>query len=318
VAQDRGSRTWLLVAALRALGIDARLAAVRAFTTDPAPYVFPNEALLPYVCVRAQLADGTVTWLDPLVRFAPFGELPEFALGERDAWLFPEPGRPAEKVKTPKDVLRPSKEVRLTLSLSPDGVLTGEGMETYLGYDAAQIAEALEAISPDQRNQALQSSLSRYFGGADLSKLEVESAREVGATVVVKYAFTARHFARMDGESRMVLGALTFPALLGRRFLVVSARKTPLFLEGSEASHTVTTLTLPPGWSLTGLVPDYPLDNPYGHFDRKEKQVGQTVTVEEEHHLVQARVPVKDYETFGTFAGEVDLVQGRDVVLEKK
>ncbi len=318
VAQDRGSRTWLLVASLRALGVDARLAAVRAFTVDPKPYLFPNESLLPYISVRAALQDGTVIWLDPLVRFAPFGELPEFAMGERDAWLFPEPGRPLQVVKTPKRSVRPSKEVRLTLSLSPEGVLTGQGVETYLGYDAAQIAEALEAISPDQRNQALQSSLSRYFGGADLSSLEVESKREVGAPVVVKYDFTARHFARLDGEARMVLGALTFPALLGRRFLVMSARQTPLFLEGSEASHTVTTLTLPPGWTMPGLVADAPLDNPYGHFERKEKQVGQTVTIDEEHHLVQARVPVKDYETFATFAGEVDLVQGRDVVLEKK
>jgi hypothetical protein len=112
VAQDRGSRTWLLIASLRALGFDARPVAVRTFTADPAPYLFPNESLLPYVCVRVTLADGKALWLDPLVRYAPFGELPEFALGGREAYVFPEPGRPLEKVTTPSRTPRASKEVR--------------------------------------------------------------------------------------------------------------------------------------------------------------------------------------------------------------
>ena len=43
------------------------------------------------------------------------------------------------------------------------------------------IVEALESVPPDQREQALQSALSRYFGGAELSGLEMDAKREVGA-----------------------------------------------------------------------------------------------------------------------------------------
>ena len=56
----------------------------------------PNEALLPYLCVRAQLPDGGLVWMDPLFRFAPFGELPEAAAGGREAYLLPEPGKPLQ------------------------------------------------------------------------------------------------------------------------------------------------------------------------------------------------------------------------------
>lgn len=318
VAQDRGSRTWLLYAALEALGFDARLAAVRGFTADPAPYVFPQEALLPYVCVHLRLPDGTALWLDPLVRYAPFGELPEFAMGGRDAYLFPEPGRPLEVVKTPALAAKATKEVRLTMTLADDGVLSGAGEETYSGYDAAQLAEALESISPDQRDQALQSALSRYFGGADLSQLEVDAKRQVGGTVTVKYRFTAKRFGRVEADGRLVVGALTYPHLLGRRFLATSSRVTPLFIEGTEATHTVATVTLPKGYRLSGPVGQVTLEGPSGRFVRTEQQEGDVLTVEEDYRLSQSRVPPALYERFAQFAGELDLLQQRDLLIEKK
>ncbi|HEY1087227.1 MAG TPA: DUF3857 domain-containing protein, partial [Archangium sp.] len=318
VAQDRGSRLWLLKASLDALGLEARLVAVRAFTADPAPYLFPNEALLPYLCLRVSLKDGQAIWLDPLVRFAPFGELPEFALGGLEAWVLPESGRPLERVTTPPRSARPGKNVVLDLSLDAEGVLSGKGVETYTGYEAAQLAEALESLSPDQRDQALQSALSRYYGGADLSKLSVDAKRDVGAPVIVSYEFKAARFARAEGGSRLVASSLTYPLMLGRRFLAVPSRVTPLFIDTSEASSTKATLTLPAGWVLQGPVGEVKLEGPSGKYVRREAQQGNIVKVEEECVLTQSRVPPKQYDAFAQFAGEVDLVQQRDLLFEKR
>lgn len=315
VGQDRGSRTWLLVASLVALGFDARLAAVRGFTADPAPSLFPNEGLFPYVCVRVALPGAAPVWLDPLVRFAPFGELPEFALGEREAFLLPVPGRPLEKVVTPKLSERPSKTVTLTATLDEDGVLTGRGEEVYGGFEAAQLGEALEQLSPEQRKQALEQALSRMFGGADLQSVEVELERSVGSPVKVRYQFTASRFGRRDREGTLVLGALTFPWNLGRRYLVLGQRVTPLFIESSESTKATVTLTVPEGFRLKDPLVNAKTECPWGRFTRSESQAGRVVTIEEEARLVQSRVPVKDYERFGQFAGEADLLQGRDLLL---
>jgi len=306
-----------MVSSLVALGFDARLAAVRGFTADPAPYLFPNESLFPYVCIRVLLPDGQAVWLDPLVRFAPFGELPEFALGEREAYLLPMPGRPLEKVTTPKHSERPSKVVTLTAALDEDGVLKGSGDETYQGFEAAQLAEALEQLSPDQRKQALEQALSRMFGGADLESVDVDIRREDGAQVKVKYQFTASRFGRRDGASTLVMGPLTFPWNLGRRYLVLGQRVTPLFIESSESTKAVVTLTVPEGWKLKDAVAGAKTECPWGRFTRKESQAGRTVTIEEESRLMQSRVPVKEYERFGQFAGEADLLQGRDLLLTR-
>ncbi|MDP1922973.1 MAG: hypothetical protein Q8L14_42405 [Myxococcales bacterium] len=317
VGQDRGSRSWLMVSSLVALGFDARLVAVRGFTADPAPYVFPNESLFPYVCIRVLLPDGQAVWLDALVRFAPFGELPEFALGEREAYLLPMPGRPLEKVTTPKHSERPSKVVTLTAALDEDGVLKGSGDETYQGFEAAQLAEALEQLSPDQRKQALEQALSRMFGGADLESVDVDIRREEVVEVKVKYQFTASRFGRREGASTLVMGPLTFPWNLGRRYLVLGQRVTPLFIESSESTKAVVTLTVPEGWKLKDAVAGAKTECPWGRFTRKESQTGRTVIIEEDSRLVQSRVPVKEYERFGQFAGEADLLQGRDLLLTR-
>ncbi|HYR55298.1 MAG TPA: hypothetical protein VEM39_04220 [Myxococcaceae bacterium] len=316
IAQDRGSRLWALKASLEAIGIPARIAAVRTFGVDPAPYRFPNESLTPYQCVRAELPDGSELWLDTLIRFSPFGELPEQAAG-KDAWLLPEPGRPLRKVKTPAKRFAGGKEIQLKLKLDQDGKLSGSGKETYLGFEAAQLAEAFEALSQQQRDQALEGALSRYFGGAELSELKLDLKRGVGVPLVVQYSFSAPKFARAEGN-QLVLGPLTFPAHLGRRFVHVGSRKTPLYVDSTEQNHTVTTVELPPGYSLSEPLGEVKSRGAYGNFIRKERQEKSQIQIEETYRLDMARVPSSEYDEFARFAAEVDLIQSRDLVVEKK
>jgi len=316
IAQDRGSRLWALKASLEAIGIPARIALVRTFGVDPAPYRFPNESLIPYQCIRAELPGGEELWMDTLVRFGPFGELPEQASG-RDAWLLPEPHRPMRKVMTPPRTVSASKEIQLRLKLEPDGKLSGTGREAYLGFEAAQLAEAFEALSQQQRDQALEGALSRYFGGAELSELKLNLKREVGAPLVVQYSFTAPRFARAEG-GQLVLGPLTFPAYLGRRFIQVGSRKTALFIDSTEQNHTLTTLELPPGYSLSEPLGEAKTKSDYGAFVRKERQEKNQIAIEETYRLDMTRIPIDRYDDFTRFAAEVDLIQGRDLVVEKK
>jgi hypothetical protein len=306
---------------LRALGFPVRLAAVRSFGADPAPYRFPAEGLLDYLCVRVLVEDAAgpprALWLDPVVRFGPFGELPEFAAGGREAWLLPEPGAPAERVATPAAVPHPTKTVELTLSLSESGELSGEGKEVYSGFEAAQLAEALESMNGEQRDQALQAALSRYFGGADLSALTVDARREVGGTVTVGYRFSAPRYGRVEGPGQLVAGALTFPHQLGRRFLATPTRTTPLFIEATETAEVKARVTLPPGWRLKDPLGEVTLSGPSGRYQRTERQVGEVLTITEAFRLQQSRVAPKDYQAFGQFAGELDLLQQREVFFEK-
>ena len=316
LAQDRGSRLALLRASLTSLGIPVRLVAVRTFSTDPSHYTFPNEGLFRYLCLRVEPKGTEPVWLDTLVRYAPFGELPEQAAGGREAYLLPEPGLPLESLHTPKGSAVQGKEVTLDMSLDADGALTGKATDVYRGFEAAQLAEALEALSTEDRQQALQSELSAYFGGAELSNIQVETPRGVGGTVTVRYNFRAAHFARVEGP-RMVLGPLTYPTFLGRRYVQAGQRRLPLFIDGTEAVHSQVSLTLPAGWVLDAPLPKAEVQGAFGLFTRAEAQSGSRLSVDENYRLDMARIPVARYDAFAQFAGEVDLLQSRDVVLRR-
>ncbi|MFY0573010.1 DUF3858 domain-containing protein [Cystobacter fuscus] len=255
-------------------------------------------------------------WLDTTTRYAPFGVLPETALGERDAYLLPEPGRPLEKVKTPKLEPQPGKQVKLELELDGNGQLVGRGEEVYTGYDAAQLAEAFEAISGDRRQQALQNAVGRYFNGAELTELKFDREEQVGAPFTVRYGFKAASFARASGGT-LVLPPITMPATLGRQYVQLSTRTVPLLLDDTEASTTRVSLKMPSGYRLADPQAQLKTESPFGRLLRTEKQEGNTLTIDETLRVERGRISVKQYEDFAHFAGEVDLIQSRDLVLVK-
>ena len=315
LAQDRGSRLWLLKAALEAEGFPARLAMVRTYATDPNPYRFPNEALFPYVCLRVEVPGHEPVWLDTVIRYGPFGLLPEQAANGREAYLLPEPGRPLLALKTPAQQPAGGREVKLDLALGEDGTLSGNVLEVYSGFEAAQLAETLEGVSNEQRDQALQQALSRYFGGAQLSDLRLDVKRAVGAPLSLRYHFVAPRFARVE-EGRMTLGPLTYPAQVGRRYVTVGTRRSPLFIDSTEQNVSHVALRLPPGWHIDDPLKGGKLESPFGLFTRDE-QGTDVFRVEERYRLDMARIPVTQYEAFAGFAGQVDLLQTRDLVAIK-
>jgi tetratricopeptide (TPR) repeat protein len=316
VAQDRGSRMWALKTGLETLGIPTRLVAVRTFSVDPAPYLFPEESLLPYIALRAEVPGTGPVWLDTTTRYAPFGELPETALGELDAYLLPEPGRPMEKVKTPPLKPQPGKQVKLELEVDATGQLVGRGEEVYTGYEAAQLAEAFEAISGDRRRQAIQGAVGRYFNGAELTELKFDREEKVGAPFTVRYGFKAASFARVDGKT-LVLPPITMPATLGRQYVQLSTRTVPLLIDDTEASTMRVSLKMPSGYRLTDPQAQLKTESPFGRLLRTEKQEGPTLTLDETLRVERGRIAVKQYEDFAHFAGEVDLIQSRDLVLAR-
>jgi tetratricopeptide (TPR) repeat protein len=315
LAQERGSRLFLLKAAMESAGFPARLAAVRTFGIDPAPYRFPNDGLFPYICLQVTVPGSAPVWMDSVVRYGPFGLLPEQAAGGREAYLLPEPGRPLVAVKTPTQAASGGREVTLDLKLTEDGTLSGDVRELYTGFEAAQLAETLEGVSREQRDQALQQALARYFGGAELSGLRVDMEHKVGAPLTLRYHFVAAGFARVEG-GRMTLGPLTYPAQVGRRYVTVGTRQSPLFIDSTELNVSHIRLKLPPGWRIDDPLKDGKLTSPFGIFTRTEAQ-GDVFTVEETYRLDMGRVPVAQYEEFAGFAGRVDLLQTRDITAVK-
>jgi cellulose synthase operon protein C len=319
LARGRGNRLLLFRAALTALGISSRIALARSFLSDPDPYRFPTAELYAYPLLvvspppAATASNAAVTpvpseiWLDPNLRYAPFGLLPPQVSGQAAAVL-PSSGRDAPMVKTPA-MTEPARQLSMKLALSDEGKLTGEGSERYAGTNAAYLKAALETMNTDARRQSIEQALARAYHGAVLGTFQIE---ESGADIVLKYQFAADGFARRT-EDALVIPDPVVALHLGQRFVKVWSRSVPLLVASPEHVVTHIEVASPPKRLPRSPNPPVHVDGPFGKFDHVEVVSGDRLIIDEESGLKMQRVTPKAYPDFADFAALVDRVQGSEV-----
>ncbi|MBS2028670.1 MAG: hypothetical protein JST54_12280 [Deltaproteobacteria bacterium] len=314
LARERGSRLWLLKGALKALGISSRIALVRPLAADPSTYLFPNTDLYTYPVLKVDLPDQPSLWLDPSVRYGPFGTLPDQVAGDREAVILPEPGEVLQLVKTPPAPPDAPKQVKLHLTLDAQGNVVGEGSEVYAGYEAAYLRQALERFDELQRKQAVEVALSRSFRGAALETLTVDTQQACGAPLTLNYKFTSPHFARAE-TGKLVLATPIFPLSLGQRFIALAQRTTPLLIGGNESSQSEVRIDLPTGFKATVLGDPANIQTPFGAYKRAARVEQNTLVLDEVSTLNQGRVFPKAYPEFVKFTAAVDQAQQQQMEL---
>ena len=305
LSRGRGSRTLLLVALLDALGIPARVALVRPFYVDPAPWLFPRLDLYAAPAVRAEVG-GTVHWLDPSTRWAPFGTLPPGAR-DAEALVLPRPGETLRRERTPALPAPDRSEVLLRIQVDPGGGATIEGVESYFGFEGAGAKLAIEKLDQIGRRRAIEQSLSRSFRSLQLDEVRFVGEREVGSPLVIRYRARVGALARASG-GRLAVEDVPYPPRLGHRFAPTASRESPLLIGVGDLSSLRIELTPPPGAVPVAGAP-VKVEAPQGSFTREERVEGGRLVREDRLELRRARIPVEAYPAFARFAAAVDEAQ---------
>jgi len=306
LSRGRGNRTLVLLALLDALGVPARVALIRPFYVDPQPWRFPRLELYPVAAIRAE-AGGEVLWLDPSVRWAPFGELPPGAR-DAEALVLPRPGESLRRERTPAAAGVDRSDVLLRIQVDPGGDATIEGTETYAGFEGAGAKVALEQLDETGRRRALEQALSRSFRSLEVKDVRFEGERRVGEPLVIRYRARVSGLARPSG-GRIAVDAIPYPARLAARFAPLAARESPLLL-GADQTVTLRIEVTPPPGATPLANPAVGATAPQGSFVREERVLSGTLVREDRLELRRARVPVDAYPEFARFAAAVDEAQG--------
>jgi hypothetical protein len=312
LARGGGSRTVLLAAVLRALGVDARLALVREFGGDPATPRFPRGDLSGRPVLRASHG-GATTWLDPSLQLAPFGVLPA-AARDAEVLVVAVPGGDAELARTPGGDPADPRSVDLEIALAADGSAVVEGVETYRGWEAAAAKAAIERIDAAGRAQAVEGALARSFRALTLESLAIEGEKEAGAPLVLRWRARVASWARLEG-TRASAELPLFPARLGAQYAQRARRETPLLVASAEDETLRVRVALPPGWRA---VPQpRALEAPHGALRREDRALPGELVREERFTLARARIAPDAYPGFAAFANAVDAAQAAPIVLER-
>jgi Tfp pilus assembly protein PilF len=310
LSRGRGSRTVLLKSLLDALGVRARLALLRDFSRDPAPYRFPRPDLYQYAVLRVERA-GRVAWLDPTTRGTPYGVLPGPVRGA-EALVLPAPGEQLEVTRTPADDGSERRRTRLAVAVDAEGGAVVEGADTYAGFEAATLRASIEPLDAQSRRQAMEQVLAKSFRGATLLDLAVDGDGALDGPLTLRWRAKVERWARLE-EGRAVAEQPIFPARLGARFVQRAVRETPLLVASDDRAAVELTVTLPPGWR-PAPAPPASVATPFGSYRRDEADEAGRLLRKESFELLRRRVAPGEYPAFGDFARAVDAAQGEPLV----
>lgn len=315
LATTRGNRLVLLRAALAALGIESRFAVIRGFEENPRASRFPEVGRWSAVVLTAEVG-GKTLWLDPALRWAPFGEVRPSLRGQ-PGFLLPAPGDDpsvVRRVTAPAPGESPlGRSVEVRLEVAENGDVRGEGVERHLGYDGARARNSLENLDADRRRQGIEASLARSFRGLVLDDLEVEAKGPPGSPVIIRYRFHAPGLARPLGDGRLGLEGF-FAADLGRKFLTRGVRETPLLVPEPERREITVHLALPAGTTLHRL-PDAEVRSEFGAWVRTVRPAVGGAEIREELSLERRRVLPEEYPAFARWVTAVDRGQATEAIV---
>jgi hypothetical protein len=259
LARGRGNRAAIIVALVRALGVDASLALARPLGTAAAEAPALAQELDDFsdVLVRfPDLGDGKgAAYVDPRYEHATFGYLPPGLDGA--AVLVPETGR-IERAQS----RAAGDERRVTVALQVDGAGQARGtvVEQLRGWPAIEWAAFAKEWGDDSRKlrqEFEQRWLGQHFPGARLGGLAIDVDRTRPGEATLRYALLGLDLGGDEedaggaGNGRMV--PPFFRSSPGRRFATLPARKTPLLLGPEVPVSLVARITLPAG-AQTGAV----------------------------------------------------------------
>jgi tetratricopeptide (TPR) repeat protein len=300
LAAEQGNRVTLLGALLRAAGIPSEVALVRPVNAAQLDGELPDlEGFDQPVLVAA----GQV--VDPRYRHSATGFVSPILRGGAYFTLASGPVKRGQLDAGSSD----DRHMKLGIALNADGSAEVSAREELRGWPALQWRDALEKLAPDRvRPEFEQHTLGFYFPGSTLRDLQWTGEDDDAGLFVVEYRFHAAQLARKIG-GRLVLPA-PYPATLGKRYVGVARRTTPLMLDYASPTTLIADVRLPPRFDA--LLPSpVKLETPFGRFAQEAQRTPLGARIDAFFSQPERRVPAADYRALVDFSVAVDRAEAR-------
>jgi len=301
LAREEGNRITLELALLSAAGVPARI-----WLAHP-----PRDAQLEGDLPDLEGFDEPLLvagglWIDPRYRHAATGFVSPPLRGGRAFALAP---GPLESVRVP--TANPDdRQMDFDVKLAADGSAEVSVREKLRGWPAVEWREALEKLAADRvQPEFEQHTLGFHFPGASLQSLSWEGKDDDAGPFIVAYKFRAPQLARRVGRG-LVLPA-PFPAQLGKRYIGVAARKTPLLVDYAPPTHVHARIAVPEHMAAAVPAP-VRAEASFGLFEQAASAGrGATVELDARFKMSDARLQPGDYSRIVEFAQRVDRAEAK-------
>jgi hypothetical protein len=256
---------------------------------------------------------GHLLIFDPTSRVVPFGEIPSY---EQDNYglLVTEHG--GELIHLPLSTPEANRITRTAkLTLMPDGSMKGEVQEIRTGSEAAIGRYTFEHQTTADRRKTLEQFLGRMMGNFQLDSVEADNLDDIEKELVIRYKFTADHYAKNTGPLLLVR-----PRVVGEKLGALDLSKPrhyPYEFDTPTLQTDAFEFNLPEGYKIDELPDAAQANFFFGEYNSKIENAGHQLKYSREYKINAVRVPAEKINDLGKFFHQINQDERNMAVLKK-
>ena len=282
------------------------------FNENSPPYIGFNHVILaiqlpdgsfakPFPALYEHPKLGHLLIFDPTSESVPFGQLPSY---EQDSYALLVTDQGGELIHlpvSPPELNRIDRTAKL--KLLPDGTLQGEIEEVTSGYRAAEKRAYLRNETQKDRKKIIEYFLGRSMGNFQIDNFDLVNADDIDKDLIVKYKFTADHYAKTAGSLLLVR-----PRIVGEKAGYFDPTKPRHYAYEFDApfldSDTVE-ITLPEGFKVDELPDPAKANFPFGQYTSKTEADGNVLKYTRQYKMSSTLVPLEHIDQLKRLFSEI-------------
>jgi hypothetical protein len=256
---------------------------------------------------------GHLLIFDPTNDVVPFGQIPYYEqdnygllVGEQGGELIHMPLSPPEA----NGVLRNAR-----LKLLPDGTLQGEIEERYTGWNAMLGREYLQHETENDRKKIIEQLVANSLGNFQLDKYELINANDIDQDLIIKFNFSAAHYAKNAGQMLLVR-----PRVLGELAGPWDANKPRHYayeFRGPFLDRDTVEISLPEGFKVDELPDPAKVTFPFAEYASKTESAEGVLKYTREYKQTATQVSLEHMDELKKFFSQINLDEKNMAVLKR-
>jgi hypothetical protein len=256
---------------------------------------------------------GRLLIFDPTNEFVPFGQIPPYEqdnygllVGDQGGDLIHLPLSPPEA----NGIIRNAK-----MKLLPDGALQGEIEERYTGFNAMLGRRLLQHASENDRKKFIERLVANSLGNFQLDKYELVNADDIDKDLIVRFNFSAAHYAKNAGSMLLVR-----PRVLGELAGPWDANKPRHYAYDFRApflDRDTVEISLPDGFKVDELPDPAKATFPFAEYVSKTESAEGVLKYTREYKQTATQVSMDQMDQLKKLFGQINLDEKNMAVLKK-
>ena len=265
-------------------------------------------------CIALANVSGKEVWLDATAETCAYGDIP---YSDRGVQGFVVSGGKGEFKTIP--FYQPTEngiEVKMTVSLQPDGSAEVRSGLTMQGESGQGMRARVRSLTPKQRKEMAQGMAQRLSNGASMKTFEMPDGSDKTGLYAMRMVSAAPNYAQSAGNLLIVpigSGPASNPFTQEKRVF-------PIVEEDASMTRSITILNIPDGYLPEGIPEDVDLKSAMQEFKRSitKSADGKSLTILTEVIQSPGRIPASEFESVKKYYDGVVKVSDQKIVLKKK